>query len=483
MENNKLLKNALYNMMYRGFTALFPLITTGYISRVLLAEGVGKVSYANTIVMYFTTVASLGIPTYGVKAIAQCGNKDEKSKTFIELFLINFISTLLCVCSYYLFVNLNGHFSGKKELFDVMGLLLVLNIFNMDWLYQGVEEYGYIATRSIIIKIISFILMLLLVKKPSDYLMYAFILCLATAGNYIFNAIHLNRYITVRKYKFSIKKHLKPVFILLAAAIATEIYTILDTVMLEYFHGDVYVGYYSSVVKIVRMIYTIVIALVAAFYPRISCYIKEKNMEACENLLQEGTNIILVFAVPCVVGTWMTSDLIVPILFGNDFLPAIKTLKILSVLIFVFSIAYFLGHVVLMAMEKEKIILYATICGALVNAVTNMILIPIQYQDGAAIASVIAECVVTLVMLSYSFKIISLNFKKRFWCSTVCATFFLILDVNTVKRIVQSNELTMIICILSGAVVYFGILLLMKNEVAEKVRRKLKDFFKNRTKG
>ena len=71
MEKKSLAKNSVFNMAYKGFTALFPLVTTTYISRVLLPEGVGRVAYANTIVSYFVFVASLGLPGYGVKAIAQ----------------------------------------------------------------------------------------------------------------------------------------------------------------------------------------------------------------------------------------------------------------------------------------------------------------------------------------------------------------------------------------------------------------------------
>ena len=48
--------------------------------------------------------------------------------------------------------------------------------------------------------------------------------------------------------------------ILLASTIATEIYTMLDTIMLEYYHGETCVGYYSNPVKIVRMTYTVVSA-------------------------------------------------------------------------------------------------------------------------------------------------------------------------------------------------------------------------------
>lgn len=60
-------------------------------------------------------------------------------------------------------------------------------------------------------------------------------------------------------------RHLKPVLILLASTIATEIYTMLDTIMLEYYHGETCVGYYSNPVKIVRMTYTVVIAACGGF--------------------------------------------------------------------------------------------------------------------------------------------------------------------------------------------------------------------------
>ena len=70
MPRKSIAKNSFYNLLYKGFTALFPLLTTSYISRVLLPDGVGIVAYANTIVNYFVVVAALGIPNYGVKVIA-----------------------------------------------------------------------------------------------------------------------------------------------------------------------------------------------------------------------------------------------------------------------------------------------------------------------------------------------------------------------------------------------------------------------------
>lgn len=485
-------------MAYKGFTALFPLITTTYISRVLLPEGVGKVSYANTIVAYFVLLASLGLPSYGVKAIAQNDEtKEQRSRTFFELFFINLIATLLCIVAYFLFVNNFAHFADRRALFNVMGLMLILNIFNIDWFYQGIEEYSYIATRSFVVKILSFVLMLIFVKGPEDYLIYALILCVATAGNNLLNAVQLRKYVTIsalfsRKQcrnerseateaaqvteGFGLGKHMRPVLILLASTIATEIYTMLDTIMLEYFHGETYVGYYSNAVKIVRMTYTVVIALVATFYPRISMYYKQKNQVECNALLSRGTKILLLLGLPCAIGLILTSDYVIPLLFGEAFLPAISTLRILSILVLVFSIAYFLGHIILTATGMERKILYASIVGAAINAVVNLLLIPGWKQDGAAIASVMSEVAVTCVLLGYARKYFTLSIGKNFIFSTGGALLAMSGVVMALRHFLGDEPWVVIPMIAVAAAVYLVCLVLLRNDMIMELLKKVRGF-------
>lgn len=481
MNKKSLTKNSLFNLAYRGFTALFPLVTTTYISRVLLPEGVGTVTYAQTVASYFVLLASLGIPSYGVKAIAQNSEDKEKcSKTFFELFGINFSATLLCIVAYYMFVSNFSYFADRQELFYVMGLMLILNIFNIDWFYQGIEEYGYIAVRSFIVKVLSFAAMLLFVHEKSDYLIYALILCMATAGNNVLNALHLKKYVTFPRKGLNMGQHLRPVLVLLASTIATEVYTMLDTVMLEYFHGDISVGYYSNAVKIVRLTYTVVIALVAVFYPRISMYYKQKEQEACNALLTRGTEILLLLALPCVAGLALTADAVITFVCGAAFAPAASTLQILSVLVVVFSIAYFLGHIILTATGMERKILYASVIGALVNVCANTLLIPKLAQNGAAFASVLSEVAVTGILLWYSRRYYELTISRRFKGSLVAA--LALMTAVTVALIHGFSDLLVaqawvILPVIAVAVtVYFGSLLLLKNplalEAAAKVRRK-----------
>lgn len=476
-DTKSVVKNSIFNIIYKGFTAIFPLVTTSYIAKILLPEGVGKVEYAITIVTYFVTIASLGIPSYGVKAVAQA-SEDEKGNVFFELLTINSASTVLCIIAYYVFIFSTAYFTGRRMLFAVVGLMLFLNLFNIDWFLQGIEEYSYIAVRGIVMKIVSFAAMLIFVKNENDYINYAFVLCVGTAGNYLLNVFRLKKYIVFKRYNLHIKRHLIPVLVLFATTVATQIYTMLDSTMLEYIHGEIYVGYYSTAVKIVRMIYTVSIAMVAPLYPRISGYIKDENKDAVNAILSEGTRIVSLIAFPAAVGLFCMADWIIVVLFGDAFMPSALTLRILSPLVIVFSLAYFLGHIILMSLNREKTLLYSTILGASVNVILNSLLIPGLQQNGAAIASLIAEICVTAFVVLASKKYYKLDIDFKFASSVLVSSF----SMGVITCILKNNfHMSFIglcgVCV-CGAIVYFGGLLLQKNREMIKLCSKIAEIWR-----
>lgn len=83
-------KNFIMNVILTASSLIFPLITFPYVSRILLPEGTGRVAFVLSIISYFSMVASLGIPTYGIRACAQVRDDQEKlSQTVQEIFIIN----------------------------------------------------------------------------------------------------------------------------------------------------------------------------------------------------------------------------------------------------------------------------------------------------------------------------------------------------------------------------------------------------------
>lgn len=90
------------NVILTASTFIFPLITFPYISRILLPAGVGKVNFATSLVSYFSMIAMLGVPTYGIRACAQVrDDREELSRTVHEIFFINLIMGVLVSIVYF----------------------------------------------------------------------------------------------------------------------------------------------------------------------------------------------------------------------------------------------------------------------------------------------------------------------------------------------------------------------------------------------
>ena len=99
-------KSITFNLIANGIktlmSVLFPLITFPYASRILGSAGIGKVSYASSIISYFALLASLGISTYAVREGARIRDDREKFNKFSrEILNINLFTTIIsCILSF-----------------------------------------------------------------------------------------------------------------------------------------------------------------------------------------------------------------------------------------------------------------------------------------------------------------------------------------------------------------------------------------------
>lgn len=457
-------KNSLASVLYRLVNMVFPLVTTVYVSHILLADGIGRVGFAQNIVQYFVLIAPLGIVNYGTREIAKVREEKHKSDVlFTELFILNLISTVICSAIYY-WAILYTDWIGDKLLFSITGLQIVLNIANVEWYYQGQEKYVYIAARSIAVKCLSLIAMLLFVKSPDDYIIYALIYVLGIGGNHIFNIINLRN--TGLKMSFSglsIKTHLKPVFVLLASNLAIEVYVLLGTTLLGLWCSDQTVGYYTNATKLSKMVVGLIAAIGSVLLPRLSNQARHGELDACRKLVDNITMIMLFFAIPCGAAMLILAEELVVVLFGHSFVPAITTVRILSVLVYVLGFSNLYGTQVLLTFNQEKKLLICTLIGAISNFVFNIFLIPAYYHNGAAVATIISESLVTLCTFYFAKKHINISFDFIFLCKTALSTIIMLFVVWFVKSIVSNSIICLIVSFFAGIIVYLGVNLILKN--------------------
>lgn len=445
---------------------LFPFVTSLYVARVLSPTTIGEVSYANNLVQYFVILAFLGIPTYGMREIAKArDSKQELDKLYSELFTINGISTLVFASMYYCLIIIIPACRENILLHSIVGLYVIMNAFGITWLFEGIEEYGYISLRNLIFKVISIILIIFFVKSDEDMLMYAGISVLGSVGNNVLNMIYSRKFVSYTKKDLNLKQHLKPIFILAAVNIAIEIYTLVDTTMLGTLTTKDHVAFYTYASRINKILLQITTSITMVLVPRISYYYKEKKFADFNTLLTKGFKILLIIAFPTIAGIQFTSKYLIVMLYGEAYVNSAIVERILCINLLISPIGYLLGSRVLLVSNKEKKMVACVGLGAIINILGNAILIPRFEEVGAAVASVISEFFVMLMYVRNGKKIYRLDSYSstvaKVMASVICEIIMLLLC----KYIIH-NELIRTICqVAIGALTYVIAMYLLKDEL------------------
>ncbi|MGT2947750.1 oligosaccharide flippase family protein [Streptococcus devriesei] len=382
---------------------IFPLITFPYASRVLQAQGVGTVSFATSIITYFTMVGMMGIPTYGIRACAKIRNDQAKlRKTVQEIFLLNAIVMLLALAGLGISVFMVPKLSQEKTLYLIMSSTLIFNVLGVDWLYKALEKYSYITVRSIIFKFLSLILLLLLVKNKEDYVIYGAITVFAGVGSNLMNFLNLRRLIDLKPLKnLDLKQHLKPCLTFFLLTVSTTIYLNVDTTLIGFIKGDHQVGYYTAAVKIKQILVSIVTSLGTVLLPRLSFYHEQERHAEFRTLVEKALSFVFVLAVPLTVFFVLDAKESILFLSGDNFLPAVLPMQLIMPTVIFIGISNLMGIQILVPMQKEMLVVVSTIIGATADVLINVITIPLFGAAGAAFAGSIAELTVVLVQLYF----------------------------------------------------------------------------------
>lgn len=470
-----LARNSIYNIIYTVANILFPFVTSIYVSRILLPAGVGKVASAQNIASYFVTIAALGLPSYGVREFAKVReNRCDSNKLFTELLLLNIVSTTLAVIGFFGLVFINEGFHGEWALYAACGLAVFFNYLNIDWMYQGLEEYGYITGRSLLIKGISFAALLLFVKTRQDYVAYALISSLATGGNYVFNVIHAKKFVKLDFSDIKIQKHIKPVLLIACIIFLSSIYNKIDVTMLNIMATDESVGFYSYAQKTINMVLTITTAVTAALLPRLSYYY-DNDKEGFYRLLDKGFQILCMIIFPLCVGMALVAFQAVQFLYGDAFASAALTIQLMCPLILIKGFGDLFCYQLVYSTKSEKIILPAAASASVINIVTNAVLIPTLLQNGAVIASVFSELITNAIQFIYMKKKVRFNINGRALVMGIFSTAIMSVCVLMIMQLRLPNTIGLFAEVACGAVIYVAVNLAMKNALMFEIIRKVKN--------
>ncbi len=464
--NKSIAKNSIFYFIYNVLNMVFPFISSMYVARILTPNSIGEVALAQNIVSYFSILAFLGIPTYGMREISKNrNNQKELNRLYSELFTINLISTIVFSILYYGLIFAYPRFRESFALYSLVGVTVVLNMLNISWLYEGLEEFGYISKRNAIFKLLMLCLLIVLVRDEHDIISYAAINVVGVAGNNLINVFHSKRYVSVSFSKLNLKRHMRTIFMLVSVNLAIEIYTLADTTMLGLLSTNEHVAFYTYASRVNRIFLQVTNTITMVLVPRISFVYKENNYVEFNRLLTKGLKVILIFSIPMIIGIQFTASFVFTKIYGLEYISSSVVERILSFILIVSPIGYLLGSRVMLVSENEKKMFLCVSFGAIINIIGNYILIQSLNEYGAAIVSVISELVVMIMYLFQGRKVFKLEKYSDTLIKVIASSSAEFLFLLFCNNLMGNSWIRLFVEVIGGASVYLIVLVIEKEEL------------------
>lgn len=181
------------------------------------------------------------------------------------------------------------------------------------------------------------------------------------------------------------------------ATMATAVYYSLDTVLLAIFRDPEQVGFYSAAYRIVLTCLTVPFLVHSAALPLVS-HLTRDDPAKVPGLIRSISQNVLLIAAPIAVGTTLCADVVIRIVYGPDFGPAAGPLRILiwSCVTVSANVPF---AVLLLARRGDGAYMRITIAGAVANFAANLVMIPAFGILGAALTTLLSECLVLASIL------------------------------------------------------------------------------------
>lgn len=469
----KVIKNYLYNASYQILNLLIPLITVPYISRVLGAHDVGINEYTNSWVTFFYLMGQMGITLYGNREVAY--HRDdiyERSRTFWGVEALQLLTVSASLIAYLAAVFLFS--TTFKQYFLLQGIWIVATGLDVSWYFMGLENFKVTVVRNTFVRLISIVLIFTIIKDTNDLGKYIAIL----GGTQLMGNLTLWPYLKdnvvwVKVSKWHPFQHFYPALLLFIPTITTQVYLVLNRLMLGRMSTQVALGNFGQADKIVKFVLAIVTATGTVMLPHVANKFAKGDVKGVRNSLYSSFNFVSAISVPMMFGLMAISARFAPWFLGSDFELAGRIMFLESPIIVLIAWSNVTGTQYLMPVNRVKEYTTSVTIGAVSNVIFNLFLIEGWGANGAAVATVCSEFLVTasqIAMIRGTIKRRKL-FREQ-WKYFLCG-FLMYLVVNRICLVINMTVANLCLEVVVGMIVYFLGLLLTKASIIGEAQKLL----------
>ena len=394
-----------------------------------------------------------------------------------NLVFINFLLTVLAVsilvvCTYTIPKLL------PYQDFLLVGIVkIVFNLFLIEWFFQGIERFKYIAIRSVIVRILYLIAIFIFVRSKDDSLMYYLLTSLMMAVNACANWIYSINFRSFNLKYLNFKSFIVPIVVFGYYRILTSMYTTFNTIFLGFSSGDVEVGYFSTATKLYTIIMAVFSAFTAVMIPRVSAMLRNKEYDKVQSIADQTFEILILIAVPVIAFCLFNAHEIISIIAGTGYAGAVLPFKIVIFLLAVIGMEQIVIQQFLMASNSNKSIMIVSTVGAFSGILLNFLITPKFGAIGSAVSWSVSELLVLLagIVLMKKYLGITIRWKNLIKVILISSIYFI---VNAALAWMLNPELSLLLSAITTAFLLYVIAVyIIKNRQVRELVSKIPYIF------
>lgn len=413
----KVFNNTLYLAFANIINLGIGIIWMALLARYVGPEGIGKYSYAQSVLAIVMLLVEFGFQNLVIRNVAR--DRDLAGKYFIAVISTKILLGFLVYGGFAVYTCLNG--AWDTELKKIMGVvtattLLQAFIAASTAIFYAYEKMKYEAWGGIIRTILSLGSGIAAINLKLTLVQILLVIFATSWIKLIWNYYFLFRFLDFKwlikekwfdwTFNFQMLKQSIPFAILVIIGV---IYTNIVIIILQMFVVDKELGYFAAAQRIYSVLFIIPSMLLDSIFPTLSSSFKVSSKKMGEIYIK-AYKYLWIFSVPMTLGVISTTKYYILLIYGDKFLPSVLPLQILA-LSLLNSVGY-LNSPALLAMEKENFITISFGIVLILVAISSYIIIPISGVQGACWAVVIGNGVGFIL---YSFSLFRwLNLKYPF---------------------------------------------------------------------
>lgn len=409
--NKQLIESFLSLSVLNGLNVLLPLITLPYTLRVIGTANYGIYSYVYVIIQYLLLITAFGFNYSATKQVSQFRNDFNAVNNIYKcIFICRSILLLIGIALCYILSPLLFDADKVKIQMFTMGIGMVIgDIFNPTWLFQGMEKMRYLTIVNFFAKLVFTVLIFVLIRDQDDFIYLILLNSLGYLVGGLLSTILAIKYFKVRLgipnwsfVKFQFSEGLS----VFGSAIGINLYKNTSIVILNFFTNDSTVGIFAAADKIIKGLQLLGSPISQALFPHLGykfCHMTEK--EAIYNLLKVSKPFVLLLSLFAFI-TFLFSNQLVDIICGSEYVEAAIVVKIMSPILILGGLNSLFGFSGLINLNYKKTFFLSVLITGILTVIFSIIFSCIWGVYGIAIVSTFSELFLLILIGISLFKIV-----------------------------------------------------------------------------